>query len=136
MAREIEIQIGDTVVGATLLEKEAPKTCEAIWSILPFENEAHPAKIAGVEIYFMAAPRILLEEMENPVKVHDVPPGTVSYYPTRPYIQMFLGELVGTWNLYVNAFARVTENLEGARQAAVRAWTRSGEKVIVRKKVN
>ena len=135
MTREIEIKIGDTIVVATLLEKEAPKICEAIWNILPFENEAHPAKIAGLEIYFMAVPNILIEEMENPVQVHDVPPGTVSYYPPRPYIQIFLGELLGTWNVTVNAFARITENLEGAREAAMRAYVKPGEKVIVRKRV-
>jgi hypothetical protein len=134
LPREIEITIGSTVAIATLLEKEAPKTCDSIWSILPFENEAHPAKIAGPEIYFMAVPRIVIEEMENPVKVHDVPPGTVSYYPPRPYIQIFLGKLVQAWNVDVNAFARITENLEGAKEAVKRAWIKSGEKVVVRRR--
>jgi hypothetical protein len=134
MAREIEIKIGDTVSIATLLDEKAPKTCEAIWDILPIENEAHSAKIAGLEIYFMAVPRIIIEEMENPIKVHDVPPGIISYYPTRPYIQIFLGHLLPAWNLDVNAFASITENLEGVKEAADRAWRESGEKIVVSRK--
>lgn len=133
MVRKMEIKIGKTVVVATLLEKEAPKTCDAIWNVLPFESEAHHAKIAGTELYFMAVPRIVIEEMENPVKVHDVSPGTVSYYPARPYIQVFLGELVQIWNVDVNVFARITENLDGARMAIRRAWVKPGEQVMVRK---
>lgn len=134
LARKIEIRIGKTVAVAELLEEEAPKICNTIWNLLPFENEAHPAKMAGTEIYFMAVPRILVEEMENPVKVHDIPPGTISYYPPRPYIQIFLGELVKMWDTEVNAFAGITENLDGARLATRRAWIKSGEKVIMSRK--
>ena len=35
MIKEIEIQIGDQVFVADMLNKKAPKTCEAIKSILP-----------------------------------------------------------------------------------------------------
>lgn len=128
------MEIGKTTVVATLLEKQAPKTCDAIWNALPFESEAHHAKIAGTELYFMAVPKILIEEMENAVKVHDAPLGAVSYYPMRPYIQVFIGDLVQVWNVDVNLFATITENLEGARMAVRRAWIRPGERVIVRKK--
>jgi hypothetical protein len=134
VTREIEIEIGKTVAVAKLLEEKAPKTCDAIWKELPFENEAHHAKIAGTEIYFMVVPKILVEEMENPVKVHATPPGTVSYFPPRPYVQIFLGDLLKVWDIDVNAFAVITENLQGIKMAARRAWRMPGERVILRKK--
>jgi hypothetical protein len=42
--------------------------------------------------------------------------------------------LVQAWNVDVNAFARITENLEGAKEAVKRAWIKSGEKVVVRRR--
>ena len=36
--KQIEIQIGDVTFTADLLDKKAPKTCEAILSILPHES--------------------------------------------------------------------------------------------------
>jgi hypothetical protein len=36
--KQIEIQIGDVIFTAELLDKKAPKTCEAILSILPHES--------------------------------------------------------------------------------------------------
>ncbi|NIP37366.1 MAG: DUF3830 family protein, partial [Thermoplasmata archaeon] len=36
--KKIEIQIGETTFVADLLDKKAPKTCEAILSILPHES--------------------------------------------------------------------------------------------------
>ena len=134
MSREIEITIGDTVAVARLLDKEAPKTCDAIWNILPFENEAHAAKIAGLELYFMATPQILIEEMENPMMVHETPPGTISYFPPRPYIQVFFGDLLPAWNVKVNAFARIMENFDAVKEAAGRAWEKPGDRIIVRKR--
>jgi len=133
LTKKMELQVGETVAVATMLENEAPKTCKAIWDNLPIENEAHHAKIAGPELYFMAIPKIIIEEMENPVKVHQVPSGTISYYPVRPYIQVFFGDLVPVWNIDVNRFAQITENLEGLKMAARRAWTRPGERIIFRR---
>jgi len=135
LKKEIEIKIGTDIIVATLLEKEAPNTCNAIWNALPFGTEAHYAKIAGRELYFMATPMILVEEIENPVKVHDVPIGAISYFPSRPYIQIFLGELLQTWNLNVNMFAIIRDkDLEKAKKIARKARIKPGDQIIVKRR--
>lgn len=64
---------------AELLEKDAPRTCEAVWQALPLSGPAHHAKYARNEVYTMV-PRFADAEpgLENPT-VTPIP-GDVVYF--------------------------------------------------------
>ena len=58
MARQIEISFTKRNVRgvATLLEEEAPLTCDAVWNALPLEGDAYHARWAGREVYTLVPP--------------------------------------------------------------------------------
>lgn len=64
---------------AELLEKDAPRTCEAVWNALPLLGDAYHAKYARNEVYTMVE-RFAPEEVgqENPT-VTPIP-GDVVYF--------------------------------------------------------
>lgn len=64
---------------AELLEKDAPRTCEAVWRALPLGGDAYHAKYARTEVYTMVE-RFAEEEigLENPT-VTPIP-GDVVYF--------------------------------------------------------
>ncbi|MBD2897674.1 hypothetical protein amrb99_66380 [Actinomadura sp. RB99] len=64
---------------AELLEKDAPRTCEAVWRALPLGGDAYHAKYARNEVYTMVE-RFAEEEvgLENPT-VTPIP-GDVVYF--------------------------------------------------------
>jgi len=93
-----------------LLEKEAPKTCNAFWSLLPLESYAFHAKFAGDEFFFMI-PKIL--ELEN---VKEFSAGDVAYYPLRQTVCIFYGKIKPFGGGRVSVFAKITENLEAVQK--------------------
>ncbi|MBB4935114.1 hypothetical protein F4561_006008 [Lipingzhangella halophila] len=64
---------------AELLDKDAPRTCDAVWNALPQGGDIHHAKYARNEVYAMV-PRFAPEEpgQENPT-VTPIP-GDVVYF--------------------------------------------------------
>ena len=64
---------------AELLDKDAPRTCEAVWQALPLGGDAYHAKYARNEVYTMVE-RFAAEEvgLENPT-VTPIP-GDVCYF--------------------------------------------------------
>ncbi|SNS44422.1 Protein of unknown function [Actinomadura mexicana] len=64
---------------AELLEKDAPRTCDAVWNALPLGGEAYHAKYARNEVYTMVE-RFSEEEvgLENPT-ITPIP-GDVVYF--------------------------------------------------------
>lgn len=63
----ITLQHRDVSCVAELLDKDAPRTCEAVWQALPQTGPVHHAKYARNEIYTMV-PRFAASEpgQENP----------------------------------------------------------------------
>ncbi len=51
MSRRIAIRLGKATLTAQLLEEEAPRTCQAIWELLPLEGQAKPGLVSGSEAY-------------------------------------------------------------------------------------
>ena len=117
MKRKIKIICKDFEVEAELLERERPKTCEAIWRALPFEAEL---EIWKEEIYF-----------EIPVKIpHEnstpkTTAGDVSYWPEGPGFCIFFGKSQPI--SAVNTFARISSSVEKFRTL------KSGDRIVVRK---
>ena len=151
MARRIKITLAKRGVSciAELLEKQAPRTCAAVWAALPQGGDAQHAKYARNEVYTMV-PRFAEEEvgMENPT-VTPIP-GDVVYFsfPGGMLDEEFkkdqgvehlpgvvdLAIFYGRNNLLLNGdvgwvpgnvYATITEGLEQMAQACHDVW-RSG----------
>jgi hypothetical protein len=58
MPRRIELSLRQKKVRAvaTLLEEQAPRTCAALWELLPIDGETYHAKWAGRELYTLVPP--------------------------------------------------------------------------------
>ena len=126
--KRIIIQIGDQIGLAELLEVIAPKTCEEICKLLPFEADLHYAKIAGEEIMSLV-PIVLLHESNAIVKVNDIKTGSIAYFPDRQMICIFYGKIQEE-DAKVTIFARITENLEGIKKEGEKVRIYQGKKVI------
>ncbi len=102
MIRKIAIKFRCYEVEAELLEKEHPKTCEAIWNALPFDAET---EIWKEEIYFEIPVKA---KLENPTAKTTA--GDVCYWPDGPAFCVFFGKSqpVGP----VNTFAVITNGIE------------------------
>ena len=69
---------------ADLLDEDAPKTCEAIWSILPIKATALHDIWSGHQIFvFLNSTRVI--EYENVPRLLDVNPGDLFYYYRKPH---------------------------------------------------
>jgi len=71
---------------AELLEKNAPKTCEAFWEILPLAHKVHTYP-EGYEISFKPLPMSV--ELENETEIVDA--GDVVYYQPWKEVCIFYG---------------------------------------------
>jgi len=117
MKRKIKIICKDFEVEAELLERERPKTCEAIWRALPFEAEL---EIWKEEVYFEIPVKIPRENSTPKTNA-----GDVSYWPEGPGFCIFFGKSQPI--SAVNTFARITSGVEKFRTL------RSGNRIVVQK---
>lgn len=82
---------------AELLEKDAQKTCEAFWKILPLEHKVHTYP-EGYEISFKPLPMDV--ELEN--ETETVNAGDMVYYQPWKEVCIFYGryECIGPVNFF------------------------------------
>ncbi len=106
----------DFEVEAELLERERPKTCEAIWRALPFEAEL---EIWKEEVYFEIPVKI---PQENPTPKTTA--GDVSYWPDGPGFCIFFGRSQPISP--VNTFAVIKSGVENFRKV------KTGDRISVR----
>ncbi|HEX6238624.1 MAG TPA: DUF3830 family protein [Acidimicrobiales bacterium] len=81
MARHLEIVLPkhDLRCVARLLDDEAPRTCDAVWSALPAGGDVYHAKYARNELYTFVAP--VSDELIGPENPTITPiPGDVVYF--------------------------------------------------------
>jgi len=84
VARRLEILLVRKQVSAiaTLLEEEAPRTCEAVWDALPLEGDTFHAKWAGRELYTLVPPLRKRPGEEN-ATITPIP-GDLVYFEVSP----------------------------------------------------
>jgi hypothetical protein len=127
VGRKIEIKVGEQTAVAELMEDKAPKTCAALWDLLPFRGTLIHAKMAGGEFFFKV-PAFL--ELENPTKKQEA--GNIAYWNVGQSICVFYESLPGVG--HVNTFARITENLTGIQEEGRKGWKKQGAPIEFRKK--
>jgi hypothetical protein len=115
MARKMKISCGGFSAEAELLEKENPRTCDAIWKALPLEAALEVWK---EEVYFEIPVKIA---QENPTPKTSA--GDVSYWPEGPAFCIFFGKSQPISP--VTTFAKIGGGLENFRKL------RSGERILV-----
>ena len=135
---EIEFSRGGRFT-AELLERDAPKTCDAIWNHLPLELEVYQTTNSGQGIYgyidFRIAP-------ENP-QVLGLAPGTVVAGGVNP---QSLNEIIISYGLFVpfhwsvasylpvNPFAKIGEGLDELAKVGQRLHRQGLERISIRKR--
>jgi hypothetical protein len=84
MARRIELSLQQKKVRAvaTLLEEEAPRTCAALWELLPINGDTFHAKWAGRELYTLVPPPKVGPGVEN-ATIMPIP-GDLLYFDVSP----------------------------------------------------
>lgn len=129
-------------VVATLLEEQAPATCEMIWSLLekPLEGKVYHGHETGPEVFFFVPPA---PDVPNESSTVFPIPGDLLFYHYEG--QLPRGEKVYDVGVYYgrggkgllnvgwtpgNLFATVTENLAGLQQVG-RMVSNSGPQSIV-----
>ena len=136
--RKIELELEGVTVTARLLDKKAPKTCQAIWDILPFEDQVTHGRWSGGRLHTNDHPKLNIDAsrypmIENPCAFQA--PGdvivmplineiTVSYAPGsfRWMGQQWIVTKVGVIEGDMSQFARKIERLqwEGAKKLVIR----------------
>ena len=115
--RKLVVVCRDFEVEAGLLERERPKTCEAIWRALPLEGEI---EIWKEEVYSEIPVKI---PPENPTPKTTA--GDVSYWPEGPGFCIFFGRSQPISP--VNTFAKIKSGVENFRKV------KTGDKITVRR---
>lgn len=134
--RQIEIQLGERIFTADLVEKEAPKLCDIVWKYLekPLETTVVHAKFAGAELLFML-PLMLTGIRENSRKVFETKAGDICNYPDRQLMLLFYGECIQE-RVDVDLFARIVkEDLDDLVAEGRGVWLNSCGKIVMRRKV-
>ena len=159
MARKIEVVLEKRGVRcvADLLEEDAPKTCEAVWSALPQGGQAYHAKFASNEVYTLVPPfanpepgpeNQTIMPIPGDVMYFYFPPGVVKFPDVAEYsgnlgvidLAIFYGRnnylfSPATGPLPGNVFATITENFEAMAKACDTIWREGfvGEKLVYRR---
>ena len=155
MARQFELIFTKRNVRgvATLLEAEAPLTCEAFWNALPLEGDAYHARWAGREVYTLVPPfgtdpgkeNATILPIPGDLLYFELNPASIDFPPERrtgePIIDIAL--FYGRNNFLLgpdgyasgNLFATITENLEGLAEACESIWREGfvGERMVMRR---
>ena len=136
--RKIELELEGVTITARLLDKKAPKTCQAIWDILPFGDQVTHGRWSGGRLHTNDHPKLNIDAshypmIENPCAFQA--PGdvvvmplineiTVSYAPGsfRWMGQQWIVTKVGVIEGDMSQFARKIERLqwEGAKKLVIR----------------
>jgi hypothetical protein len=84
MTRRIELILKQKRVRAVavFLEDEAPRTCAALWGMLPIESETYHAKWAGREVYTLIPPPPVSPGAEN-ATITPIP-GDILWFDVSP----------------------------------------------------
>jgi hypothetical protein len=117
---------------AELLEKEAPRTCQAIWEALPFEGELIHAMWSGPETYLpidsslrIAPEHQTTHPLPGEIGFYAIDGGVLADWPNdMAELAFFYGRgsrpSMPDGPIAINVFARIVENLEGFQRTCAR----------------
>ena len=108
-------------VAVTMMEKEAPKLCDAIWNAFPFESVTTHLYVSG-QALSIPTQIYIPEVVENTVTLDEkFKPGYISYSGLSLFFVVGYGKLTEPMNQSV--FAKVNdEDLKTLTQVGVKVW--------------
>jgi hypothetical protein len=85
MGRKIVFELNGTKAVAEMHDEEVPKTCDAVWKILPVEGMSIHANWAGREIMLhLEGEKLLKLPPEGPTSHGGLAPGDIGYFYRAP----------------------------------------------------
>ncbi len=138
--RRIAIEFDGVVVTARLLDEAAPKTCQALWEILPFEDRVTHAKWSGQMFHTNTPMKVKLDAdypfgIENPSGFQA--PGDVVYFHPIRELAVAYGEAQFCWMtgpLLVTRVAVIEDGLEAFAKKGDRLQWEGAKPFVVRQK--
>jgi hypothetical protein len=121
--KEMGIRLGKETVVANLKEDVAPKTCKALWDILPLELPAVHSKVCKFEI-MIPTPLICYFEPENMKLPYG---GEVAYHPMRSSVDLFYDKIRPMTPTSI--IGEIVEDLEGLRKEGTKLWKKPGTRI-------
>jgi len=146
LVRKITIKFGRAKVVAELLEDEAPKSCDLVWSLLPVEGKPYHSYESGREI-FLQIPDPEPDIVPENQTIHQIPGDVFIYYKPIIYVEPEWPEIKrqaaviafsygrdtqvrGTYrSLAVNIVGKIVEGLEQLEDEAIRLRNKGVDKI-------
>ena len=130
----IELSLGSSEVKAVavLLEKEAPKTCDAFWRVLPMSHQAVHASWSGECIIVQPCGVVLETGSSGENETIFIGPGEIALFASIQELLIFYGRGQPRWRsgpTPVTVFARIVDGL-GEFASECTKMTREGAKDI------
>ena len=150
MGRKIDINFGKVKAVAELLEDEAPKSSELVWSLLPLEGKPFHTFESGREI-FLQIPDPEPEIVPENQTIHQIAGDVFIYYKPIIYVEPEWPEVKrqaaviafsygrdtqvrGTYRpLAVNIVGKIVEGLEHLEDEAIRLRNEGVDKISFKK---
>ena len=150
MGRKIAIRFGRVKAVAELLEEEAPKSADLVWSLLPLEGKPFHTFESGREI-FLQIPDPEPDIVPENQTIHQIPGDLFIYYKPSIYIEPWWPEVErqaaviafsygrdtqvrGTYRpLAVNIVGKIVEGLEQLEDEAIRLRNEGVDKISFNK---
>jgi hypothetical protein len=137
--KKIELIFKDTDVKATavLLEKEAPDTCERVWSALPLENEMFHSSWSGEAILVAPCGVKMGADFPQENKTIFVAPGELTFDTSVEELLVFYGRGEPRWRLGpvpVSVFAKIVDGLDDFANLC-KMMPKEGSKVLIIRKM-
>jgi len=116
----LKITIGNEIVTAELLDKEAPNVCKAIKEHLPLQGKLNHAKICNNEVFFQAP--FFIDEKDN-FKLPE--PGDIGFWNVRQTICIWYDDMKPLGPTI--CFAKIIDNFKGFQKEAAKIWDKQGQ---------
>ncbi len=127
----------DSKTTAVLLEKEAPRACDAVWAALPLENEMVHSSWSGESI--VAHPCGVKMPPDSPQENRTIfiAPGELALEPNIDELMIFYGRGEPRWRMGpvpLSVFGRIVDGLEEFAEQCKRMPKEGSKVVIMRRK--
>ena len=127
----------------TMADDLAPKTCQAIWDLLPIEHEVAQCTNSGSCLWFRLSEEPSFRGMEN-YEYYGHLPGWMGYDPAIEHVTSKFGTFLLCYDrhflsmgykgpLPLNTVFKIEENLEGLKKVGERIWKEGVEIMRIEK---
>lgn len=132
--RRFEIKVEEVKAEGALLEKGAPKTCEAFWKTLPIEGYIIHAAWSGDMVRVLGAVELPVMDLENVMRYCF--PGGVTFDPDEKELAIAYGVhefRMPSGSHRLTVFAKITKNLSDLTRKFTRTRIEGIKPITIRR---